>query len=143
MFQSKLYELITIINVEINNNKKKAELIKMESQEEVKISEEDVIELLGLFTKVPSLILKSVINGNLNVVKSFESQIEDYRNKLSDDEMLKIEKVLKTPVPELQKILYNCYKSTNNKQMKLLADPNSEPFIEKNLKELEKLMFNQ
>ena len=115
----------------------------MESQEEVKISEEDVIELMGLFTKVPSIILKSVINGNLNVVKSFESQIEDYRNKLSDDEMLKIKKVLKTPVPELQKILYKSYKSTNNKQMKILADPNSEPFIEKNLKQLEKVMFNQ
>ena len=115
----------------------------MESQEEVKISEEDVIELLGIFTKVPSIILKSVINGNLNVVKSFESQIEDYRSKLSANEMLKIEKVLKTPVPELQKILYNCSKSTNNKQMKILADPNSEPFIEKNLKQLEKVMFNQ
>jgi hypothetical protein len=51
--------------------------------------------------------------------------------------------VLKTPVPELQKILYKSYKSTNNKQMKILADPNSEPFIEKNLKQLEKVMFNQ
>jgi hypothetical protein len=43
----------------------------MESQEEVKISEEDVIELLGIFTKVPSIILKSVINGNFKRCQIF------------------------------------------------------------------------
>lgn len=116
--------------------------MNMESQEEVKISEEDVIGLLGLFTKVPSILLKSMINGNVNVVKSFESQIEDYKSNLSDYELLKIEKVIKMPVPELQKLLYNTYKSTNKRQLKMLADPKSEPFIEKNLKQLEKVLFN-
>ena len=115
----------------------------MESQEEVEISEEDVTELMGIFTKVPSILLKSMIKRNFNVVNSFSSHIEDYRTNLSDIEMLKIEKVMDMPVPELQKILYNCYLTTNNKTLKILADSNSGPFIEKNLKELEKVLFDR
>ena len=113
----------------------------MESQEEVEISEEDVIELMGIFTKVPSILLKGMIKRNFNVVDSFSSHIEDYKSNLSDYEMLKIEKVIEMPVPALQKILYNSYISTNNKTLKILADSNSELFIEKNLKELEKVLF--
>lgn len=45
--------------------------INVESQEEVEISEQDVIELLGIFTKVPSILLKRMIKGNFNVVNSF------------------------------------------------------------------------
>jgi hypothetical protein len=56
-------------------------------------------------------------------------------------ELLKIEKVMNMPVPELQVILYNAYESTNKKQLKILADPNAVPFIEKNLNELEKVLF--
>jgi hypothetical protein len=45
------------------------------------------------------------------------------------------------PIPELQIILYNVYESTNKTQLKILADSNAEPFIEKNLNEL-KVLFN-
>ncbi len=47
----------------------------MESQNEVIITEEDVLGLIDSFTKVPSIILKRMVSANLNVVKSFESQI--------------------------------------------------------------------
>ncbi len=115
----------------------------MESQDDVKITEEDVIDLLGIFTKVPSLILKGMVSGKMNVVQSFESQILEYKDKLTGEEVLKIEKVLEMPVPELQKILNHAYQTTHKKQLKILADPKAEPFIEKNLKELETVLFNR
>ena len=115
----------------------------MEPQNSVKITEEDVISLLGLFTKVPSILLKGMVSGKMNVVKSFESQIMDYKAKLSDKELLKIEKVLEMPVPELQKILKGAYETTHKKQLKILSEPQAEAFIEKNLKELEQVLFNQ
>ena len=114
----------------------------MESEPNINITEEDVVGLMDNFTKVPSFILKRMVSRNLNVVKSFESQIEAYKCQLTSLELLKIEKVMNMPVPELQNILYNVYESTNKKQLKILADSNAEPFIEKNLNEL-KVLFNQ
>jgi hypothetical protein len=94
--------------------------IKMESQPDINITEEDVVGLMDNFTKVPSFILKRMVSRNLNVVKSFESQIKAYKCQLTDMELLKIEKVMNMPVPELQVILYNAYVSTNKKQCLLL-----------------------
>ncbi|MGB7968224.1 MAG: hypothetical protein WCF28_01485 [Methanobacterium sp.] len=113
----------------------------MESQQDINITEEDVVGLMDNFTKVPSFILKRMVSRNLNVVKSFENQIEAYKYQLTDMELLKIEKVMNMPVPELQIILYNAYMSTNKKQLQILADSNAVPFIEKNLNELEKVLF--
>jgi len=113
----------------------------MESYPDINITEEDVVGLMDNFTKVPSFILKRMVSRNLNVVKSFESQIEAYKCQLTDMELLKIEKVMNMPVPELQVILYNAYESTNKKQLQILSDPNAAAFIEKNLNELEKVLF--
>jgi len=114
---------------------------KMESYPDINITEEDVVGLMDNFTKVPSFILKRMVSRNLNVVKSFESQIEAYKCQLTDMELLKIEKVMNMPVPELQVILYNAYESTNKKQLQILSDPNAAAFIEKKLNELEKVLF--
>jgi hypothetical protein len=114
---------------------------KMESKPDINITEEDVVGLMDNFTKVPSFILKKMVSRNLNVVKSFESQIEAYKYQLTDIELLKIEKVMNMPIPELQGILHSAYLSTNKKQLQILADSNAVPFIEKNLTELEKLLF--
>lgn len=110
-------------------------------QGNVKISEDDVIELLDIFTKVPSIILKGIVSGKSNVVKSFESQIIEYKTQLSDDELIKIQIVLEMPVPELQEILHNTYKKTGKKQLKILSEPKAVPFIEKNLNQLEIFLF--
>jgi hypothetical protein len=115
--------------------------IKMESEPDINITEEDVVGLMDNFTKVPSFILKKMVSRNLNVVKSFENQIEAYKYQLTDIELLKIEKVMNMPIPELQMILHNVYLSTNKKQLQILADSNALPFIEKNLTELEKVLF--
>lgn len=113
----------------------------MESRTDVNITEDDVIGLLDSFTKVPSIILKRMVSNNVNVVKSFAGNIENYKGRLSDDDLLKIEKVLSMPVPELQVLLNNAYKSTHKKQLKILADSDATPFIEKNLNQLEKMLF--
>ena len=112
-----------------------------DSKEDIKITEDDVIDLLDIFTKVPSLILKGVVARKSNVVKSFESQILEYKAKLSREEISKIKVVLETPVSELREILHRSYKKTGKKQLKILSEPKAEPFIEKNLNALEKILF--
>ncbi len=112
----------------------------MESQER-NITEEDVMGVVDVFTKVPVVILKMMVSRNMNVVKKFESQIESYNDKLSDEDTEKIKKVLKMPVPELQELLGKAYTETGHKQLKILADPKAEQFIGDNLRELELLLF--
>lgn len=113
----------------------------METQQEIEITDEDVIQLMDQFTKVPPLLLKIVVSRNSNVVNSFQDQIEDYQNSLSPEEMAKIKKVLGMPIGDLQKILNRAYLKTNQEQLKILADPKAQPFIQKNLQELGKILF--
>lgn len=114
----------------------------MESEDEVKITEKDVIKIMDVFTRVPPLILKMVVKGNKNVIKSFESQIKEYENQLNSEERVKIRKVLSMPVPELQEILGRAYLETGQKQLKILSDPQAEDFISGNLGELRKILFS-
>ncbi|MDD3753749.1 MAG: hypothetical protein PHQ17_04205 [Methanobacterium sp.] len=111
------------------------------SDEKVTVTEEDVISLVDVFTRAPPLMLKMVVKGNKNVVGSFESLVREYKVNLSDEELLKIEKVMDMPVSELQEILKKAYNETGQKQLKILADPKSEDFIRKNLDELRKIIF--
>lgn len=113
----------------------------METPQEIEITEEDVIKLMDQFTKVPPLLLKIVVSGNSNVVKSFQGQIEDYKNSLSPEETVKIKKVLEMPVEDLQEILNRAYTKTNQEQLKILADPKAKPFIRKNLHALDRILF--
>lgn len=107
------------------------------------ITEEDVIEIMDQFIKVPNIILKGMVSRNINLVKKFENQILDYKSTLKNDELLKIRKVIETPVYELQKILLNVYETTNKKQLKTLADPQSKQVIETNLNYLDMIYFNK
>ena len=63
------------------------------------------MEFMHVFTRVPPLILKMVVKGNNNVVKSFQSQIIEYKNNLTEEELVKVNKVMEMPVNELQEIL--------------------------------------
>ncbi len=110
-------------------------------EERAEITEGDVIELMDLFTRVPVLILKGAIKGNMNAVKRFEDRVESYKYKLTPEEMNKIRMVTEMPVPELQKILYSAYLRTGKNQLKILAHPHAQIFIEKNLNELKKILF--
>lgn len=109
----------------------------MESKKEVEINKKDIMGVMHVFTRVPPLMLKMVVKGNKNVVRSFESQIKDYYGKLTHEEIVKIEKVMETPVPQLQGILNEVYIETGQKQLKILADPKAKDFIKMNLRELE------
>jgi hypothetical protein len=111
--------------------------------EDINITEEDVMEIMEQFTKVPNLILKRMVSRNVNVVKKFENQILDHKSKLEDDELLKIRKVIEMQVPELQEILLNVYKTTNKKQLQTLADPKAQSFIETNLNYLDAIYFKE
>jgi hypothetical protein len=115
----------------------------MESKDEIIITEKDVMDIMDVFTRVPPLILKMVVKGNKNVVKSFESQIKEYKKQLDSGEMVKIEKVLEMDVPDLQEILRKAYLETGQKQLDILADPHAEEFIAGNLRELKKILFPQ
>jgi len=115
----------------------------MESKDEIIITEKDVMDIMDVFTRVPPLILKMVVKGNKNVVKSFESQIKEYKKQLDSGEMVKIEKVLEMDVPDLQEILRKAYLETGQKQLEILADPHAEEFIAGNLRELKKILFHQ
>ncbi len=111
--------------------------------QDVNITEEDVMEIMDQFTKVPNLILKRMVSRNVNVVKKFENQILDHKSKLLDNELLKIRKVIEMQIPELQEILLKVYKNTNKKQLKTLADPKAQPFIETNLTYLDTIYFKE
>ncbi|PKL66271.1 MAG: hypothetical protein CVV28_11780 [Methanobacteriales archaeon HGW-Methanobacteriales-1] len=109
---------------------------------EIIITENDVIETLDLFTKVPSILLRRWVSKNSNMVKSFSNQIESYKNKLSPRDMARAEKVMEMPVEELQEILKKAYVRTGKNQLKILADPKARSFIDLNLQEARKVLFN-
>lgn len=113
----------------------------MDTQPQIEITEQDVLQLMDQFTRVPPLLLKLVVSGNSNVITSFRGQIEDYKNSLSQGDMLKIRKVMDMPTEELQEVLKRAYLQTHQEQLKILADRKAKPFIEKNLLELEKILF--
>jgi predicted molibdopterin-dependent oxidoreductase YjgC len=111
------------------------------SDSEITITENDVMETMGLFTKVPSILLRGWVSKNANLVKSFSNQIESYKSKLSPYDLARIEKVMGMPVEELQEILKKAYARTGKKQLKILSDPKAKPFIVINLQEARKILF--
>ncbi|MCK9152248.1 hypothetical protein [Methanobacterium alcaliphilum] len=106
----------------------------------IKVTEKDVIDTLDIFTKVPSILLKRWVSKKSNLVKSFESQVISYSTRLSLEEKCKVEKILEMPINDLQIILNNAYRRTGKRQLKILADPSAEDFIEVNLQELKRVL---
>jgi hypothetical protein len=113
----------------------------MEPPEKVSITQKDIMKTMDIFTRVPPILLKMVVSLNSNVVKKFQSQIEDYKKDLSPKDLEKLKLVTEMPVEELQKILSRAYLETQEEQLKILADPHAQPFITTNLQELEKLII--
>ncbi len=109
---------------------------------ELEINEDDIRGLLGIFEKVPPFALKIAVNRNMNAVKSFESKIEDYKSRLTDEDRMKISKILEIPIPELQLLLDKVYLKTNYKQFSILANSKAESFLILNLGELKKVLFS-
>ena len=125
-----------------NENESNLEKYLNESLE-LEINEDDIRGLLSMFERVPPFLLKIAVSRNMNAVKSFESQIEDYKSQLTDEDRLKIRKIIEMPIPELQKLLNKVYLKTNYKQFKILSNAKAEPFLALNLQELKKVLFNE
>ena len=79
--------------------------------------------------RIPPFLVKDYVSKNINAVESFKDQIIDYKSQLTDEDMLKIRKIIEMPIPELQNLLDEAYLETNLEQFKILADPNAEPFL--------------
>lgn len=109
---------------------------------ELEISEKDIEGLLKLLEQFPPFVVNLYVSKNINAVEEFKIQIKENTVHLTDENLLKVRKIIEMPVPELQKILNELYLMTNMEQLKILAEPRAEPLIELNLEELKNILFN-
>ncbi|MGB9979266.1 hypothetical protein [Methanobacterium sp.] len=109
----------------------------------LKLNEKDVWKALRAVEHMPPYAIKKYITLNINAVDEFEVRIKDYTDKLSEEELLTIKRIIEMPVPELQNILNNLYLETKLEQFKVLSEPEAKPLIELNVKELKKILFNE
>ncbi len=105
------------------------------------VEEETVRKLLSNFKRFPPFLVNVYVSKDMNAVKEFESQIDEYKSQLSDEDLLKIGKVIEMPIPELQNLLDKLYLETNLEQFKILADSKAESFLALNIKELKRVLF--
>ena len=105
-----------------------------------KLSYKDVREYESLFKLVPAFLLERFAKKNSNIVLKFKSQIISHINALSDEQLEKLDLMLRTDIIELQAIMKEAYLKTKIKQYKILANPKYKEFIESNLNELRKLI---
>lgn len=105
------------------------------------VTSQDVLEMMDLFTRVPALMLKTLVIRQVNVVETFQDQIKSYKNSLTPDDRAKIEKVIDMPVPQLQEILKQAYQEKPIKQWKILSSPGAAPFIALNLEALKNVIL--
>lgn len=109
----------------------------------LEIKEKDIWKVLRIVEQLPPVVVDKYVSMNINVVEEFESQIEDYKSQLIDEDLLKIRKIIETPLPELQNLLNNLYLETNLEQFKILADPQAEPLLALNLQKLKRVLFKE
>lgn len=109
----------------------------------IEINEKTIWKVLRTVEQLPPFVINKYVSMNINAIEEFETQIEDYKSQLTDEDLLKIRKIIETPIPELQDILNKLYLETNLEQFKILADPQAEPLIALNLQELKRILFNE
>lgn len=106
------------------------------------LNPQDVLEMMDLFTRVPALMLKTLVIREVNVVETFQDQVESYKNNLTREDLAKIETVIHTPVPQLQEILEQAYQEKPVKQLKILMSPFARPFLTLNLEALAQVILD-
>lgn len=107
---------------------------------EDKITFEDVKEYEGLFLLAPSFLLEGFAKKNTNLAGKFKTVLEGYFNNLTEEQLHKLDLILKADTDELQAIMNESYQKTNKKQFKILGNPKYKPFIESNISEIRKLV---
>lgn len=106
----------------------------------LKVKEKDVDQLLRKVKRVPPFLINSYISKDINAITEFESQIKDYKNQISADNLENIRKVMEIPISEFQNILNEFYMKTGMEQFKILANPDAKDFLTMNLQELKKIL---
>lgn len=109
---------------------------------ELGIKGEDIAGLLKLLARFPPFVVNLYVSKNINAVEEFEIQIKEHTAHLTDEDLLKIRKIMEMSIPELQNLFNEIYLITNLEQIEILAESKAEPLIELNLKELKKILFN-
>ena len=105
---------------------------------ENQLSYADVKAYEKFFTLTPPFLLERFAKKNKDIVSKFESQVDKYLGKLSEDQKKKLDILLESDIDDLQAIMAEAYQKTNKKQYKILANPKYKPFIETNLNEIRK-----
>ena len=75
-----------------------------------------------------------------NLVKKFEPKVKEYLENLDSRHQEKLNILLNSNIDDLQVLMNEAYRKTNNKQFKILADSKNKEFIHINLEELKKLV---
>ena len=101
---------------------------------------DDVLEYQDLLKLAPLFILKRMARKRSNLVKKFESQVKDYIENMDSRHQEKLHILLNSNIDDLQTLIDEAYRKTNNKQFKILADSKNKEFININIEELKKLV---
>lgn len=105
-----------------------------------KLTYEDIKRYEFVLAKVPSLLLGTMIRTNANLVSKFKSTIVSKLDSLNEVHKKHLNILLNSDVAEIQAICKEAYQKSGKKQYKQLSQPKATKFIEKNLKELKKLV---
>lgn len=109
----------------------------------ISVDEKVVWKILSTIEQIPPFIVNKYVSLDINAVNESEDKIKDYKNNLSEEDLLKIRKIIETPVEQLQDVVNELYLETNLEQFKIMADPKARPLIESNVQELRKVLFDE
>ncbi len=135
--------LATIVYGRGGTEKAARAVIVVDEMMGIEVDKKDMWRILRAVEQMPPFAVNKYVSENINGVEWFEDQILEYKNKLDDEDLLKIKNVLEKPVEELQKVMGRLYKETNLEQFKILAQPEANELITINLQELQKILFAQ
>jgi hypothetical protein len=107
---------------------------------ENKLTYEDMKRYEFVLTKVPSILLGTMIRRNANLVGKFQSTIVSRLDSLNELQEKQLDIILNSDVSEIQKLMKEAYDKSGKKQYEQLANPKATKFIEKNIEELKKIV---
>jgi len=108
----------------------------------LEIEEKVVWKFLHTMEQIPPVVINKYVSLNINIVEEFDNKIEEYKSQMTDEDLVKIRKIIEKPIPELQSLLDKLYMDTDLEQFKILADPQAEQLIALNLREIKRVLFD-
>lgn len=108
----------------------------------LEIEEKVVWKFLHTMEQIPPVVVNKYVYLNINIVEEFDNKIGEYKSQMTDEDLVKIGKIIEKPIPELQSLLERLYLETDLEQFKILADPRAEQLIALNLREIKRVLFD-